>query len=256
MNSGVYTNFTRNVVAPGTGKYESTLRPNDGAHIGRRGVVFCHGFGGSAQTGLNWATNPGVPRLLRALVRQGVAVVAADVGGDAFGNDLAMTRIDQARTYLATLGCATDKVLLVGDSMGNYATCRYAADNPTKVAAVLGVEPGVDLESVRTNNTLSARDSVNTAWGLAAGSTSTTAPVPARGNLMARAAKGDLKGLRYLAYYSTADVVVPPQSVATLVSGIGPTAERRAVPGNPPHGAALTSAVPHAEAAAWLVQSA
>lgn len=251
--SGVFTQYTRNRMVPGgTGEYEALILPNDGSHAGKRGVIFCHGYNGNATSALNWPNGIGNPTLVREIAKRGVAVVSADLGDQTFGNDLAMTRIGQARAYLEAQGCTSDKVLFVADSMGNWLASRYAADNPGQVAAVLALEPGIDLNAVRDGNVLGARADINTAWGLTAGSTSATVPLPTRANLLARAAAGELNGLRYRGYYSTADTVVTPASLATLVAAIGSTAERRAVPGTPAHGAPLTSAVPHAEAADWL----
>lgn len=256
--SGISFQYTRNLMVPGgTGDYETLIMPNDRSHVGRRGVIFCHGYNDTAcKSAINLTLGSGIPPLLRELAKRGVAVVAADLGGQTFGNDLAMTRIGQARSYLQAEGCATDKVLFVADSMGNWLASRYAADNPGQVASILAIEPGVDLNAVRDNNILNAQADINTAWGLAAGSTSATVPLPARAALLTRAAAGDLVGVRYRGYYSTADAVVTPQSLATLVAAIGPTAERRAVPGTPAHGTATTSSVPYAEAAAWLVAAA
>jgi pimeloyl-ACP methyl ester carboxylesterase len=249
--SGIYSGMTRGFVT-GT-EFEAVIRPNDGTHVGRRGVIFCHGYNQDVKNGIDFNSFPGVSRLLRALAQRGVCVLSLDLGGTAtFGNDTAITRIGQARTFLTAQGCATDKVLFVADSMGNWAATRYAADNPGQVAAILALEPGVDLNGVRDNNILSAQADINAAWGLAAGSTSSTVPLPTRADLLTRAAGGALNGLRYRAYYSTADVVALPAPLTTLVASIGSTADMRAVPGTPAHGAALTSAVPVTEAANWL----
>jgi pimeloyl-ACP methyl ester carboxylesterase len=254
--SGTATFFTRNLMAPGSNEYEVLVMPNDGSHVGKRGVIFCHGYTANGQNGVNWVTSPGLAQLLRQLAMRGIACVSADMGGNTFGNDLSMTRIGQARAFLAAQGCATDKVLFAADSMGNWLATRYAADNPGQVASILAVEPGIDLNAVRDANTLGAQADINLAWGLTVGSTSSTVPLPTNANLLARAAGGALTGLRYRAYYSTGDVVATPASVTTLVGAIGATADKVVVPGAPAHGFGVSAVVPHAAAADWLAYAA
>lgn len=250
--SGTFTSFSRNRLAPGTNEYETLTRPNDGSHVGRRGVIFCHGYTGSSAQAIDFANLPGDAKLVRELAKRGLCVVSGDFAGDSFGNDTAMARVALARTYLTAQGCATDKVLFIADSMGNWLASRYAADNPGQVAAILGIEPGSDLNDVRDNNRASAQAAINTAWGLTAGSTSATLALPTRANLLTRATGGALAGLPFRAYYSTADTTVLPSTVTALVNAIGSTADMRAVPGTPAHGAGVSSAVPVTEAADWL----
>jgi pimeloyl-ACP methyl ester carboxylesterase len=103
--------------------------------------------------------------------------------GNGWGNDAAVADIDTARVFLGTLGCATDKVLLVGASMGVVDALNYARAHPDRVAAIVGMIPGSDVNDLRDNNRAgTTQAAINTAWGLAGGSTSATVPLPARAN--------------------------------------------------------------------------
>jgi hypothetical protein len=84
--SGIYSGMTRGFVT-GT-EFEAVIRPNDGTHVGRRGVIFCHGYNQDVKNGIDFNSFPGVSRLLRALAQRGVCVLSLDLGGTAtFGND-------------------------------------------------------------------------------------------------------------------------------------------------------------------------
>jgi len=255
MTAGYSTLWTHSrIVTANPIEHEVLIVPNDRSHIGRPPVIFCHGYNGKTQDGVDWTSSPGgAAPFLRLLALSGLLCLSFDLGGKAtFGNDLSMTRIGQARTFLTAQGCASDRVLFLADSMGFWLASRYAMDNPGVVPAILAIEPGIDLNGVRDNNVLNARNDINTAWGLAAGSTSATVPIPARSNVLARTAAGELNGVHLRAYYSTADIVAQPAHVLSLVGNVGATAEAIPVAGTPAHGAGVSAAVPKPEAVGWL----
>jgi pimeloyl-ACP methyl ester carboxylesterase len=197
--------------------------PRSGAR-GKRAVVLCHG---QLQTTLDWlsSTLPGQMSLPTLLAGVGLVVVATDLNGPNWGHTESVADIDAIRTYVGGLGCATDKLLLVGASMGAYDALAYMATYPSRVAAMVGVIPAVDLDDIRDNNRGgTTQANINTAWGLAAGSTSSTVPLPAGANVSSPAVAAVIatSGPILLAY-STVDTTVIPATVTTFASRVGST---------------------------------
>lgn len=131
----------------------------------RRGVIFCHGHDGNA---LSCQDNQ--PEV-RRLAARGLAVLCTDLGGArTWGNPTALTRIDQAWTWMkANLGVATDQMLLYGGSMGASAALNYTRANPANVAAVAGVKPVLDIDDIHDNDRSGLAASIETAYGNLAG---------------------------------------------------------------------------------------
>jgi hypothetical protein len=101
----------------------------------------------------------------------------------------------------------------------------YMAAHPDRVAAMWGVIPANDLNDIRDNNRGgNTQANINTAWGLAAGSTSATVPLPAGSNPSdpAVAAAIATSGPIQLCY-STADTIVVPQTVEAFADLVGPS---------------------------------
>lgn len=212
------------------GEQDAILRPRLASQAAaRRGVIICHpaGYGGSAAVGSN-AVVTGFPKIVAAIVNAGYAAVSTDLGGTfTWANDTVATRMGQARTLLNTLGCKTDKVLILGMSMGNMSALRYAADNPGAVAAIASVVPACDIDDMRDNDRGGVRAGINTAWGLSSTDTSATVAIPTRGRALQRGA--DVVGLPWRGYYSNADTVCPPSTVTAMVSAIGSSASKMQV---------------------------
>lgn len=194
--------------------------PRDGVR-GRRGVVM---IGGQAQTGEEWLSNssPSQRALARALAER-FPMVSVDVSST-WGNDAGIGRIDSARTFLGTLGCATDQIVLVGASMGAVVALNYARANPTRVAGLVAIMPAADVGGIRDGNIAGARDNINTAWGLPLGSTSATDALPALASPLANlpairaAVEGDVA-----VYHSSVDAIALPASALALCEGLGVT---------------------------------
>lgn len=106
------------------------------------GIIYCHGSGGTAAT-VYADTN--VQRPLINQIAADATVSAADLGGQTFGNNTAITRIGQAVTYLRSTWGQSGPVVLVAGSMGVLGAMSYTLANPTEVAAIAGVIPGLDL---------------------------------------------------------------------------------------------------------------
>lgn len=138
------------------------------------GVVLCHGSGNPY--GYAMLPNQGSVALPVNFALAGIPSVAGEFGGQAWGSDTAMTAIDTAVTYMATkLGTPTDKVLLVGGSMGGYTAIRYALTRPTKVAGVIGLIPLTNMNYFYPQFALSGTSAseIASSWGVAAPRTST-----------------------------------------------------------------------------------
>lgn len=119
-----------------------------------RAILWHHGAGG--ETLLFDPAFGQVPlyTLVYAVAEAGYTILSCDFGGaGTWGNAGNQAEITQAVAWLAALGCRTDKVGLWGVSMGFACVARWAADNPTKVAALTGTIPAASTQYVWDNNT-------------------------------------------------------------------------------------------------------
>lgn len=115
---------------------------------GRRGILLCHGAGGDALYA-NDPTVPGALELFHRLASEGFTMLSSDWGGPGtWGNGHAVTRLESGRLVLAALGCAPDKVALVGVSMGGLNALSYAISHPDRVAAIGAVVPAADPQDM------------------------------------------------------------------------------------------------------------
>lgn len=142
-----------------------TCRPHDQST--RRGVIFCHGAGGSALNALFLTDVPAQAKLVRALADSGHTVLAGDFGGSqTWGNDTSLARVGQAVTHLTALsGVLSGKVHLVGISMGGLVALNYAKANPTLVASVTAIIPTVDIPAAYDADISGAAALIDTAYG-------------------------------------------------------------------------------------------
>lgn len=173
----------------------------------KMGIVFCHFLGGTATIPmLDVANNPNFRRIITAIVDVvGLPVVSTDLGGaGGWNSNATMTKVSEARTWLQSAsggGAKAGKIGLLCWSMGGSAAVRWAADNPSLVACMVGLQPASDLNDFRNFNR-------------AAGWSGTVQNVPQIGRGI-NVALG-------LADFSTADYPTHGQSLATLPSGTDP----------------------------------
>lgn len=112
------------------------------AQIGQRPpLVYCHGSGDTATTVL---AKTGQKPLIDALAQR-YAVIVADLGYQAFGNDTHAARISEAIAYLEQTWGTRSRVTLVAGSMGVLGALGYTRVHPDRVRAVAGIIPGLDL---------------------------------------------------------------------------------------------------------------
>ena len=176
----------------------------------RRLVVWCHGAGG---TELATATPSliGQWSVSRAITGAGFPLVTTLLGGqNTWGNSTAQSGVDDAIAWAgSTLGAPTDKVILVGVSMGHILAANWARENPSQVAGVIGLVPGCDLEDMR--NTYGA--AIEAAWGIGP-----MDPLPSGAN-----PSFDIPGssIPWKLYYDSSDAVVLPATVEAFGAAVG-----------------------------------
>lgn len=175
MIGGVHMSAALGRITPG--EIDVVGVPRGGCH-GKRPALLMHGQTGVATDWSDSENDPGSFAIAHGLCRLGLVVIAGYWGGPIWGNDVADADMEAARTLAGTYGAATDKVLMVGKSMGALEALAFAAQYPTEVAAGVCLIPAVNMGDIRDNDRASARGYINTAFGLAAGSTSATVPLP------------------------------------------------------------------------------
>lgn len=183
------------------------------------GVIYCHPSGGSAR---RLTTPDGMPelRLLEALADGGFAVIAPDLGGPSatWGNDLAVARIAEARTFLEHRHLTRPgRALLLGVSMGAVDMTSFARARRQEVAGLVAVAPVCDLEALLRLGADDLTAHIERAWDLDPGD-----PLPATANPRWHTAQ--LAGLPWLAFYAADDPLVPAESVRRFSSDVGGTA--------------------------------
>lgn len=193
----------------------------------KRGIVWCHERGALA----NFLQ---VEPLLGAelLTRAGLPIIAADLGGTAtWGNDTEQARTQQAWDYLVTAaGCASDKVLLYGMSMGAPGALNWARANPTKVAAVALVLPITDLIGFHDANLGGYATEIETAYGgLAAWNAAKAAHDP-----LTHAA--EYAGIPIKLWYSTDDSLALPANVTAFAAASGASTQSMGAQGHTAQG--------------------
>jgi len=239
------------VLSYGVGRYATgeadvlitrrTYRP-DGT---RRGIIYCHGAGERAISLLNSNSNKTEEAVLfQTLAEAGFPLVACDLGtgtgtttGDSWGNTNAQARVADAITWLQSPsggGAKTGQVLMLGISMGNSTMINYAKNNPSNVAAMVGIIPVSDLDDIRNNDRNSYRSWIDTAYGV-----TYPAALPAGAN-PATSYSGAV-GIPYKTWYAADDTIVMASTVLALTAAIGGTATSV---GNLGHSNAAVGAVP------------
>jgi len=146
--------------------------------------------------------------LTEALAAAGFPVISAEFGGGyAWGNDLALDRIDRLwRFGVESLGARPDRFLGVGVSKGATALLNYARRTRADVAAVAALIPALDLEAIHDRSAEMASE-IETAYGGGAG----YAEVATEHNPMAHAEK--YRGLPLGCWCSLDDPAIPFEEV-------------------------------------------
>lgn len=135
-----------------------------------RAVLWCHQGATLASSLYDRTNQSGTAALLEAIADAGYLVAGQDLGAmNPMGNNTAKTRTGSTVTWAQTaaIGASSSKpVVLVGISQGFVAAVRWAAANPTLVAAFVGVLPFWDMRGEYASNALGLRAQIQTAWGI------------------------------------------------------------------------------------------
>lgn len=140
---GLIPGESASVVIGGVPSFAPTNRPTNG-------IVYCHGSGETVAELATDAAELPIRDVLGRIGKAGATVVAADMGGDLFGNDDQIARVHACVTYLRDEWGVTGKVGLFGGSMGNTTALNYAHAHPEEVAYVAGFIPLVDVNLAYT----------------------------------------------------------------------------------------------------------
>lgn len=200
-----------------TGELDEIWTPRT-LRSGKCGVVMCHGSG-NPQNFVDPTNQPSSLKLAAALASAGMPLIAGDFGGQAWGNDTVVSRIDSAWAVLKARfpSMRTDKLCLLGGSMGGAAVARYSQLHPERVAAVVGLIPLWDLTAFYTANVGGKQPEIAGAWGVTA-----PAALPSSADIATNAHLA--AGIPTLAGYSTVDTTVLPAWVTAYTTAVGGTA--------------------------------
>lgn len=181
---------------------------------GKCGVILLHGSG-NPNGYMDPVGQPASQRLAAALCAAGIPCVSGEMGGQTWANNTAMSRIDAAWDLLRTNApIRSDKVALVGGSMGGALGARYSQLYPAKVAAFVGLIPLLDLVGLYNANTSGVAAEIATAWGVTAPATlPPSADIAANVNLAA--------GIPAKFWYSGNDTIVLPAWVTNYATALG-----------------------------------
>lgn len=192
----------------------------------RRGVIFCHGVGGS---GDSWSQATVSTKII-ALAEAGYPVLCCDLSavtysGSNWADNDHIAAITDAWTYLKSpFGAQTDKVGLLGASMGVAGALAWARANLSECYAVAGLVPVLDVNDIYVNDKSGLRAGIGTAYAItypAAMSTSAQAPMSAHDPTQFGTTA--LAGLPLRLWTSSDDPVASTTAVATTWGGKGAT---------------------------------
>lgn len=102
-------------------------------------VIFCHGSGENATSTM---TKPDSHKQMLAIAKNN-RVIAADLGGQTWGNDTAISRIHEVIAY-----AGGSPVILVGASMGGCNALAYTRAHPENVLALALEIPLLSIQSI------------------------------------------------------------------------------------------------------------
>lgn len=194
------------------GQYEYLWVPN--RITSDTGLVLCHGSGQPYEYAL--LTNSGSTQIPAWAAWSGIPCVAAEMDDQAWANDSAMADVDAAISYMAsTTGVRSDRVLILGASMGGATAIRYTLNNPSKVAACVGIIPLTNLVGFYNNNVGGAQPQIATAWGVTA-----PAALPAAADIQSQAAN---LAVPTQLYYSGSDATINPADTTAFAAAAGIT---------------------------------
>lgn len=217
-----------------------TVRP------GTPGLILLHGQG-NPKAYMDGSAQRASMRLAGALAGAGIPTIAGEMHGNAWANDTGMTDITNAWNILKAQfpTIRTDKVYLLGASMGAAMMTRYVQLNPGSVAAAVGMIPAYDPRAIYVANNV-GDVAMEAAWGF-----SGLGNFPAALNLPTHVASA--VGVPLLTSYASNDTVVPAASVVTYHNAAGGLPENLIDVGALEHTDAAIAALPISTIGRFLV---
>lgn len=181
---------------------------------GTCGVILVHGSGAPKQF-TDVVQQPSSVTLAATIAGTGIPCIAAEFGGDAWANNTCMTGIDAAWTTLKAAFplMRTDKVCLVGVSMGGGAVARWSQLHPTSTAAAVGIIPAFNLK-YEYDNIPGVVAAIEAAWGFTG-----SGNYPAAADTLANASAAS--GVPIKAFYSSNDTTVPSAGITQYINAVG-----------------------------------
>lgn len=189
------------------------LRPNRSKPSARVGCLYAWGHGNTAEIVTNPAYWNGVGL---APAEVGIPTISGDYGGQLWGNDTAIGRLDEAWAYLQSKGAVSSQVFLLGISMGALLVLNWARLNLSKVRAICLLTPGIDLANIHDVTRLDLTAEIDAAYG---GSAGYMAALPTHSPSQYAAALAGGPPIR--SYYSTDDPSITPQTVLDFSAASG-----------------------------------
>lgn len=149
---GVITNHWLDSSSP-TGEAFLAAYPKNYEAGSRRGMVMCHARGESEAPWLEAANVGGkYQQLFYSIAGAGYPIVSTYMGGNLWGNDTAVAKIDLAKDYLQnTMGAKSGTVMALGTSMGGLSVYNYMRAHLGSIQTVVLVCPVSDLANVMLN---------------------------------------------------------------------------------------------------------
>jgi hypothetical protein len=135
----------------------------------RRGIIFCHGVGQTADSNV-YGVGANADKIL-ALVAAGYPVLCCDLSASTYaganwGNDDMIAAIGAAWTYLkAPVGAKPDQVGFYGSSMGACGLAWVRANRSSVFAAGFSI-PALDVNDIYQNDKGALGAGIGTAYGV------------------------------------------------------------------------------------------
>lgn len=225
-------------------EYDTIWRPRT-PRVGTCGLVLLHGQS-NPRAYMDSAQIASV-RLAAALASSGIPCIAAEMHGNSWATDQSMTDITTAWGVLkaAYPAMRTDKVCLLGASMGAALGTRYTQLNPSSVAATVGIIPAYDPKAIYINNNVGDA-AMEAAWGFSGlGAFPDALDLGPKANLAT--------SVPILTGYASNDSVVPAASVTAYHTAAGGDPANIVNVGALDHTDAAIAAMPIATIARFLV---
>jgi len=207
----------------GSGQSVTKFTPTP--NVGRAGVLLGQG---AYNRHSQWTSDSGLLDIATAICAAGFPCIAGDIGSQVndedglpdtlWGNDAAVSYVDELDAYLtASMGASTARVL-VAESGRGADLLSWAAHNLSDVGGFFGIVPATDTQELHDTNPL--MPTANIALSIEGAGTSPLSGWYPTHSPLRLAQSGALAGLRYRAYYGTADTVVSPTSVLAIADAL------------------------------------